>query len=213
MLTELLSQDEMCDMADAITSLIADKKDFCTQDAETEEQVARLESLLAKVQMQQAEFDLAHRQPHEVTFAVFSLHAKVVALTNHGRRWQVTFGNYSAFSDAENTVDVLRDVHGSAVNNALYLNQPDAPDIGFKPSMPPVDVLNEYPEVVALFPKSVLTLTPEQHVLIDTLRLQGYAVILFSPGDLEGVNVENFQNRLRSDGWDHIEDMKQLAGS
>ncbi|MFJ7794700.1 hypothetical protein [Pseudomonas sp. NPDC096950] len=213
MLTELLTQDEMCDMADAMTSLIADKKDFCSQDAETEGQVARLESLLAKVQKQQAEFDLVHRQPHEVTFAVFSQRAKVVALTNHGRRWQVTFGNYSAFSDAETSVDVLRDVHGSAVNNALYLNQPDAPDIGFKPSMPPVDVLNEYPEVVALFPKSVLPLTAEQHVIIDSLRLQGYAVVLFSPDDLEGVNVENFQNRLRTDGWDHIEDMKQLAGN
>jgi hypothetical protein len=213
MLNELLNQDEMCDMADAITSLIADKKDFCAHDPETVQQVERLESLLGKVQKQQAEFDLVNRRPHEVTLAVFSQNAKVVALTDHGRRWQVTFGKYSAFSDADNIVDVLRDVHGSAVNNALYLNQPDAPDIGFKPSMPPADVLSEYPEIVALFAMPVLPLTPEQHALVDSLRLQGYAVILFSPDDLQGVNVETFENRLRSDGWDHIEDLKMLASN
>lgn len=216
MYNELLSQDEICDMVDALASLIQDKKDFCSKDQETTQEIARLESLLTKIKSQQSEFNLLAREPHEVTFEVFSQHAKVTPLSNHGRRWQVTYGpTYSAFSDAGDVAGALKDVHGGAVNNALYMNERDAPDVGVKPSMPPAEVLKEYPEIVALFSASAtpLAMTSEQLAIVDTLRAQGFAVVVFSPADVGEVDVENLQKRILADGWDHIEEMKGLASN
>lgn len=175
MYNELLNQDEICDMVDALASLIQDKKDFCSKDQETAREIARLECLLTKIKTQQSEFNLLAREPHEVTFAVFSQHAKVTLLSNHGRRWQVTYGpTYSAFSDVGDIRGALKDVHAGAVNNALYMNERDAPDIYPKPTMPPAEVLKEYPEIVALFsaPATPSTMTPEQLAVVETLRLK-----------------------------------------
>lgn len=216
MYNELLSQDEICDMADALASLIQDKKDFGSKDQETTQEIARLESLLTKIKTQQSEFNLLACEPHEVTFAVFSQHAKATPLSNHGRRWQVTYGpTYSAFSDAGDIRGALKDVHAGAVNNALYMNERDAPDIGAKPSMPPAEVLKDYPEIVALFsaPATPPALTSEQLAVVETLRSQGFAVVVFSPTDLDGVHAENLQKRILADGWDHIEEMKGLASN
>lgn len=93
-------------------------------------------------------------EPHQVTRAVFLQQARAIRLTNHGRRWDVVFNRYSAFSDAETAESALIDVHQASVNNALYLNLPEViSNLGTPPALPPVEVLAEYPEVVARFPE------------------------------------------------------------
>lgn len=89
-------------------------------------------------------------QPHEMTQAEFVAIATVEPLVNHGRKWNVIVDRNSAFSDADTPAAALVDVHRAFVNNALYLNTPDAPDIGEKPSMPPREVLADYPDLVRL---------------------------------------------------------------
>lgn len=87
-------------------------------------------------------------KPHELTQAQFKDMAQVVALLNHGRKWEVTLNAYAAFSDAATEDAALVDVHHGAVSNALYFNEPDAPDIGEKPSLPYALVCADYPDLV-----------------------------------------------------------------
>lgn len=86
-------------------------------------------------------------QPHEMTLAQFCKQASPVQLTNHGRKWDVKLGNYSAFSDAPTAGEACADVHHGAVNNALYLNMQDAPDLGEKPTIPSAGVMADYPDL------------------------------------------------------------------
>ncbi|MBA1280431.1 hypothetical protein [Stutzerimonas stutzeri] len=100
-------------------------------------------------------------EPHELTLEQFAARTSVVALANHGRKWDVRFADtYSSFSDAATQQEAIVDAHRGAVNNALYFNTPDASDFGPKPSMPPAEVLALYPDVVARFPE--LNLAPGQ---------------------------------------------------
>lgn len=93
-------------------------------------------------------------EAHELTLEQFTAQVRVTNLVNHGRRWSVALpGRYVSFSDEPTAEAAIQDAHRGAVNNALYLNTPDAPDLGFKPSIPPVAVLAQYPDVVALFPE------------------------------------------------------------
>lgn len=95
------------------------------------------------------------RQPHEMSLAEFIGQANVEELTNHGRKWNVTLGDrYAAFSDADSPQAALADVHRAAVNNALYLNTPEAAEIGSKPTLPPPAVLVDYPDLVAQYPQA-----------------------------------------------------------
>lgn len=98
--------------------------------------------------------------PHEMTKAEFRAVADVEALVGHGRKWKVTYGAYSSFSDADTKMATVDDVHHGAVNNALYLNCPDralyldCPDEepSFnKPSIPCARVLAEYPDLVSQY--------------------------------------------------------------
>lgn len=98
-----------------------------------------------------------HVAPHELTKAEFLREASAVRLVNHGRKWQVNLGNHSAFSQADTAEAALADVHQSAVNNALYLNQADAPAVPYKPSIPTQNVLADYPSLVAFFGDVVAT--------------------------------------------------------
>jgi hypothetical protein len=87
-------------------------------------------------------------KPHELTQAQFKQMAQVVALVNHGRKWNVTLGDYASFSDAETAEAALVDVHHGAVSNALYFNEPDAPVIHEKPSLPYDWICADYPDLV-----------------------------------------------------------------
>lgn len=93
-------------------------------------------------------------EAHELTLEQFTSQVRVTKLVDHGRRWSVALpGRYVCFSDAATAEGAIADAHQGAVNNALYLNTPDAPDLGSKPSIPPAAVLAQYPDVVALFPE------------------------------------------------------------
>jgi antirestriction protein ArdC/phage/plasmid primase-like uncharacterized protein len=100
-----------------------------------------------QVQDQQHMTDL--RLPHEMTLAEFSAQVTIERLENHGRKWNVILGDYSAFSDAGSSDSAIADVHRAAVNNALYLNSPGVTDLGDKPSLPSAAVLAEYPDLMA----------------------------------------------------------------
>lgn len=86
--------------------------------------------------------------PHEIVLSEFKTLAAVEELTNHGRKWIVTFGpDFHAFSDAATADGALVDVHHAACNNAIYFNGPDAPDFGTLPSMPTALVLKDHPDL------------------------------------------------------------------
>lgn len=88
--------------------------------------------------------------PHEMTKAEFMSAAKAEQLVNHGRKWNVTLGTYSSFSDAESEAAAKADVHRGAVNNALCLNTPDCEGMS-NDGMPPIRVLVDYLDLVDEF--------------------------------------------------------------
>ena len=109
---------------------------------------------LEQKQIQEQEQTADLRQPHEMTPAEFAAQATAEKLENHGRKWNVSLGGrHSAFSDADNPAAAVADVHRSAVNNALYLNTPEAAALGDKPTMPPAEVLAEYLDLMVKFPE------------------------------------------------------------
>lgn len=85
--------------------------------------------------------------PYKLTLAQFAEVAQVEALQNHGRKWNVTCNGHSAFSDAETAEAAKVDVHHAFVSNAVYFNEPGAPDIGEKPSLPSAAVVKDYPDL------------------------------------------------------------------
>lgn len=108
--------------------------------------VLGLEQTLVQEQGQVQTAD--QRQPHEMKLSEFAAQAVVEQLENHGRKWNVTLGAYSAFSDAATSADAVADVHRAAVNNALYLNSSKNSEGTIAATMPPLPVLFEYPGLV-----------------------------------------------------------------
>lgn len=110
----------------------------------------------AELERQERERQQAQQQPHELTLAQFAGQATAQELTNHGRKWEVRHGDYSAFSDAATAEEAIADVHRGAVNNALYLNTPESRSANLpRSSFPPAAVLAEYPDLVEKFPDAV----------------------------------------------------------
>jgi hypothetical protein len=54
-------------------------------------------------------------------------------------------------------------------------------------------------------------MTQEQINVLLTLKNQGYAVVLFSPEELEGAESDRVADRLVELGWDIISDLKPEA--
>jgi len=109
-----------------------------------------------QVQEQDQQQSQAQQQPHELTLAQFASQATAQELMNHGRKWEVRHGDYSAFSDAATAEEAIADVHRGAVNNALYLNTPEGRSANLPgSSFPPAAVLAEYPDLVEKFPDAV----------------------------------------------------------
>lgn len=88
--------------------------------------------------------------PHNMTKAEFMSSAKVERLVNHGRKWNVSLGAYTSFSDAESEQAAKADVHHGAVNNALYFNTSDGKGLS-NDGMPPIRVLVDYLDLVDKF--------------------------------------------------------------
>lgn len=98
-------------------------------------------------------YDCLQHAPHEITSSEFAAVATVVKLENHGRQWEVFFGDKCrGFSDAPTEREAVLSFHRAQVNNAIYLNSMDASAAGLpKSSMPPDKVLAEYPDLQEKF--------------------------------------------------------------
>lgn len=48
-------------------------------------------------------------------------------------------------------------------------------------------------------------MTPEEIAAIQSLRDQGYAVVVFNPEELAGVPAHKVENRMCDAGWDIID--------
>lgn len=102
--------------------------------------------------------DLNEREAHELTFEQFVAQARATKLVDFGRQWSVALpGRYVSFSDAATADGALKDAHEGAVNNALFLNA-NKGSFDYVPTLPPVEVLEQYPDVVARFPELGLDL-------------------------------------------------------
>jgi putative DNA primase/helicase len=100
------------------------------------------------------------KQAHEMTLAEFAGKAEAVRLVNHGRQWEVfREGKSFGFSDAKTANLAIRDAHRAEVNNAIYSQSADPP--GQRKSMPPAQVLAEYPELRERFPEVLGKQGPE----------------------------------------------------
>lgn len=92
------------------------------------------------------------KEAHEMTLAEFEQTAQAVKLENHGRKWEVfRDGKSYGFSDEPTAKLAVRDAHQAEVNNALYSQVADPPEI--RKSMPPAAVIAEYPELREKFPE------------------------------------------------------------
>jgi len=54
------------------------------------------------------------------------------------------------------------------------------------------------------------TMNEQQKETVRSLRLKGFAVVVFSPSELEGVNPETLQDRLIQLGNEAIEDLCEV---
>lgn len=43
--------------------------------------------------------------------------------------------------------------------------------------------------------------------VIQKFRANGYALVIFSPGELRGASVSDFQNRMVELGWEVVDDL------
>lgn len=102
--------------------------------------------------------------PHELMRSDFQVFAWAVKLNNHGRKWEVFVGRRRlTFVDAVSEECALHEAHRVAVNNALWGNSESAPWatdpthtlMGMKPSMPPAEVIAEYPDLQKKFAKVI----------------------------------------------------------
>ena len=50
-------------------------------------------------------------------------------------------------------------------------------------------------------------MTPEQFAVIDALRANGFAVVIFGPEELEGADRQRFEERLDDLGIDLLHEM------
>lgn len=97
-----------------------------------------------------------HPTPHLLTAEEFAAIAVAHPLTNHGRRWQVSYGpaGYHAFSDELTAEEAIADVHEALVNNAVARHIFCSDGIfDATPQLPPDNVLAQYPRVIDRFPE------------------------------------------------------------
>ncbi len=143
--------------------------------------------------------------PHELTRDQFASQATVLELTRHGRKWEVRHGDFSAFSDADSAQDAISDVHHAAVNNALFLNTPDARSANLPAtSFPPAAVLAEYPDLVQKFfdavPAPDLGQQPAGQVVPDALRDASQAISI-QEATMQTLPPIQAEAQLKAEAW------------
>lgn len=89
----------------------------------------------------------------KLTFSEFSTFATAVKLENHGRQWEVFYGEDNmGFADGPSVSAALKMAHVGAVNNAIYANSPEAPEFMQGTQVfPPENVVAEYPHLKVRF--------------------------------------------------------------
>jgi hypothetical protein len=93
---------------------------------------------------------------YELTSDEFSKIATATPLVNHGRKWEVFAGEQSyGFSDGETAGEAINEAHKRHVNNALYSLSAENTGAVDVRTMPPLRVLNEYPDLVEKFSGSI----------------------------------------------------------
>ena len=116
--------------------------------------------------------------PHLLTQAQFIATAQAVPLINHGRKWDVRMGNYNSFSDADTAQAALIDAHHGAVNNALFLNEADAPEIPNKPSVPSAEVLASYPDLIEQYADVIAYSQAERSIALPAVNKAEFDAVL-----------------------------------
>lgn len=51
-------------------------------------------------------------------------------------------------------------------------------------------------------------MTTEEQQIVDSLRDQGYAVVIFTPDELDGASPDKVEDNLVSSGWEAIDVLK-----
>ena len=143
---------------------------------------------------------LLSKEPHELTFDAFSAVARVQKLgPGHGRQWEVFHGKESlGFADGPTEQGALRQVHERQVNNALYGNQPDSPDF-LRKSMPPPEVLAEYPGLQKLWARVIDAKQPGADVAQQPIP---------QPGDAKAEQAPEIQSAVF---WRKVQDADHIA--
>ncbi|WP_439126259.1 MAG: hypothetical protein ACNJA3_28230 (plasmid) [Pseudomonas rhizophila] len=116
--------------------------------------------------------------PHLLTQAQFMATAQAVPLVNHGRKWDVRMGSYSSFSDAGTAQEAMIDAHHGAVNNALYFNEADAPEIPNKPSVPTAEVLASYPDLIEQYADVIAYSQAERSIALPAVNKAEFDAVL-----------------------------------
>lgn len=138
------------------------------------------------------------------TLAEYAKLATVTKLENHGRKWAVSYGSDSGFSDAEDAAGAIADYHRNAVTNALYYNSPVNSNI-LKLTLPSDEVLAEYPDLVERFSSAFIVNRPEAKAKVDgfvqAYNVYGYDILAFNAEDQSGKIIKKYilqseENRL-----------------
>lgn len=152
------------------------------------------------------------------TLAEYAELATVTKLENHGRKWDVRYGSDSGFSDAEDEAGAIADRHRGAVNNALYYNSPENPNL-FKMPLPRAEVLAQYPDLITQFPTAFIVERPEAVAAVTghsvTYSILGYDIIEYVNSS-SGEPVQTFSvqtDESQSQGGVYNIDSNEIAYS
>jgi hypothetical protein len=168
---------------------------------------AEIEAMRGQVMARRAANSL--KLPQELLLQDFAELATVTKLVNHGRKWDVAFGNLSGFCDSPTVPLALREAHSNFINNALFTHTVNAFGWMEKAIFPLDAVLAEYPELKVRFAELFVNLeltsvgvVPEKaasgpsvdHLrtrIVDTLAVQFPAnwIVMNAPRPLLGTKV------------------------
>lgn len=113
-----------------------------------------------QVQERPAPIAVELKPAHEVTYAEFAKNARAERLHPEGNDWHVNYGQkVVAVGEGQTAEAAIRHSHEVEVSRALWGNSEHAPwardpastAMGQKPSIPPAEVLAEYPQLVEKF--------------------------------------------------------------
>jgi len=182
---EMNSETNENDTSSTVDKILAAKKsDRQTSTLEVDPQ----QQAQQEQQEQQEPMVVPRPAAHLLTRDEFAKIATARLLENHGRRWEVFIGEQSfGFSDAETAIGAVQEAHKREVNNALYSRSTENTGVIDIKELPPEHVLNEYPDLQAIFADTVNFNQPESHAenqaLTDVLPEKTFINVPFKEKD------------------------------